>query len=79
GFIKVYSSGMSSGEKYALASDVLRLWDSYSAMVACWILCDYAPHARSISKRKWFASPRFLMRSLAASARIKSAVAAALA
>ncbi|MFH1107369.1 MAG: aminoglycoside phosphotransferase family protein, partial [Candidatus Micrarchaeota archaeon] len=47
GFIKVYSSGMSSGEKYALASDVLRLWDSYSAMVACWILCDYAPHARS--------------------------------
>ncbi len=77
-FVHTYARGLSAKQKHALNSDLLRLWGAYNAMTAAWVLCDYAPHARSISRRRWFASAAFLKRAFSASSRLKSAVVAAL-
>ncbi len=73
-FLATYAKPLSREEKRALHDDVVRLWGAYNSMVISWILCDYAPNARSISRRAWFASPRFLEKAFRSSEKLKAQV-----
>ncbi len=77
-FASTYAASLSPKSRKALADDVSGLWDAYNVMVAQWIVCDYAPQARSLSGRAWFSDARFLKSALKHSETLKPALLAGL-